>query len=404
MSGSSSQGRRALSSHAALVISVFALIVAMGGTSYAAVKLGSNSVGSKQLQANAVTTSKIKASNVTATQLKSRAVTHSRLGDNSVTGSKVANGSLTSADFAASTLAEFTGATGATGAKGSTGATGPAGPGFTRTVIVSPTGASATANGTLLVNAVNGTADASATRPRLVLVESGVYDVGTTTLSVPAYVDLAGSGRNITTVAGEGSSVIEMNGAGELRDLAVVATPTSGGEYALNLKGHGDLVTDVGVTVTGASDSAAVGVALNNDSTATLTDLNVSATGGGSASFAEGLLSYVSATIVGGTYTSTAGSGDTSIAINDSGGKTLDIQDATISAGSTGYGIAEQASGLTVSVRNSAIVGTLSATKAGDQYYIENSQVSGTVSGTSTDFSCLNSWKPPQTAVGAHCT
>jgi hypothetical protein len=44
----------------AFVISVIALFVALGGTSYAAVHLPSNSVGTKQLKKNAVTSAKIK--------------------------------------------------------------------------------------------------------------------------------------------------------------------------------------------------------------------------------------------------------------------------------------------------------------------------------------------------------
>ncbi len=43
----------------ALVVSVLALVVALGGTSYAAFSLPNNSVGTKQLRNNAVTASKI---------------------------------------------------------------------------------------------------------------------------------------------------------------------------------------------------------------------------------------------------------------------------------------------------------------------------------------------------------
>src|SRR3954452_12758683 len=44
----------------ALVISLIALVVAMGGTSYAAISLPRDSVGTKQLKNNAVTSSKIR--------------------------------------------------------------------------------------------------------------------------------------------------------------------------------------------------------------------------------------------------------------------------------------------------------------------------------------------------------
>lgn len=66
----------------AMAVSVTALVVALGGTSYAAVSLQANSVGTKQLKNGSVTSSKI--------------------ANNAVTGAKVKNGSLTTADLAKS--------------------------------------------------------------------------------------------------------------------------------------------------------------------------------------------------------------------------------------------------------------------------------------------------------------
>lgn len=74
----------------ALVVSVIALLVALGGTGYAAIVLPANSVGSKQLKRNAVTAVKVK------------------------------NGSLLAADFRAGQLPA--------GAQGPAGAVGPQGP------------------------------------------------------------------------------------------------------------------------------------------------------------------------------------------------------------------------------------------------------------------------------------
>ena len=65
----------------ALVISLIALFVAMGGTGYA---VSRNSVGTRQLKKNAVTTSKI----------RKNAVTTSRLADNAVTGAKALESSF----------------------------------------------------------------------------------------------------------------------------------------------------------------------------------------------------------------------------------------------------------------------------------------------------------------------
>jgi len=86
----------------ALVISLIALFVALGGTGYAALKLPKNSVGSKQIKKNAVTGSKLKA--------------------NSITGSKVKNGSLSGADLKLGSLGTVPSATNATNAVNATNA------------------------------------------------------------------------------------------------------------------------------------------------------------------------------------------------------------------------------------------------------------------------------------------
>jgi hypothetical protein len=48
----------------AMVVACIALAVALGGTSYAAIKLPRNSVGTNQLQSNAVVASKLSARSV----------------------------------------------------------------------------------------------------------------------------------------------------------------------------------------------------------------------------------------------------------------------------------------------------------------------------------------------------
>ena len=63
----------------AFVLAFIALLVALGGTGYAALKVPKGSVGTKQLKKNAVTTKKI----------ANNAVTTSKIADNAVTASKV---------------------------------------------------------------------------------------------------------------------------------------------------------------------------------------------------------------------------------------------------------------------------------------------------------------------------
>jgi hypothetical protein len=91
----------------AILVAIAALVMALGGTSYAAIKLPANSVGKKQLKKNAVTTAKVK------------------------------NGSLLSADFKAGQLpAGPRGQQGPQGPQGPQGAQGPPGQAGVPTVTV----------------------------------------------------------------------------------------------------------------------------------------------------------------------------------------------------------------------------------------------------------------------------
>jgi hypothetical protein len=60
-----------------MVVAIVALVVAMVGTGYAAVKLPKNSVGTKQLKKNSVTTAKIKKNAVTGAKVKKKTLTGS---------------------------------------------------------------------------------------------------------------------------------------------------------------------------------------------------------------------------------------------------------------------------------------------------------------------------------------
>lgn len=58
----------------AMVVACLALVIALGGTSYAAIKLPRNSVGRSQLRSNAVTSAKIKNGSVSASDLSAAAL------------------------------------------------------------------------------------------------------------------------------------------------------------------------------------------------------------------------------------------------------------------------------------------------------------------------------------------
>ena len=108
----------------AMVVASVALLVALGGTSVAAVnQLAANSVGTSQLKSNAVTTPKIKNSAVNASKLASNAVATAKIASNAVTNAKIANGTIQPADLSAA--AKTSGPAGPPGAQGPTGPAGP---------------------------------------------------------------------------------------------------------------------------------------------------------------------------------------------------------------------------------------------------------------------------------------
>jgi hypothetical protein len=103
-----------------MVVAATALLVALGGTSVAAVnQLAANSVGTSQLKSNAVTTPKIKNSAVNASKLASNAVTSAKIAGNAVTNAKIANGTIQPADLSAAAKTS--------GPSGPQGPSGPAG-------------------------------------------------------------------------------------------------------------------------------------------------------------------------------------------------------------------------------------------------------------------------------------
>lgn len=78
----------------AMVVACIALAVALGGTSYAAIKLPRNSVGTSQLRKNAVVATKLSARSVGPQKLQNNAVTTRAVKDNQLTGAKIVEASL----------------------------------------------------------------------------------------------------------------------------------------------------------------------------------------------------------------------------------------------------------------------------------------------------------------------
>lgn len=120
------------------------------------------------------------------------------------------------------------------GDKGDQGDPGPQGPPggplLTRTIYVSPQSTNAIANGILLLNVVSGIGDAAADKPYLVQIEPGIFDLGSSSLSIPSYVTVAGSGRQQTIIvqnAGPDHPILIPFGHVSLRDFTLQSNKQS---------------------------------------------------------------------------------------------------------------------------------------------------------------------------------
>jgi hypothetical protein len=88
------------------VMSTVALMVALGGTSYAAINLPKNSVGSKQIKNGAVHSSDLAKNAVTNSKIAKNAVGTNKIADNAVTTSKIADNAVTAGKLAANSVTE----------------------------------------------------------------------------------------------------------------------------------------------------------------------------------------------------------------------------------------------------------------------------------------------------------
>ncbi len=121
----------------ALVVSFVALIVALGGTSYAAISMPNNSVGTKQLKDRAVTNAKLGPNSVGAAKIRNGSVTASKINTSGLT---VPNATNATTATTATTAANATSSTTAGTANGVAGIQIVAGPDMTLPGLPGPSG------------------------------------------------------------------------------------------------------------------------------------------------------------------------------------------------------------------------------------------------------------------------
>ena len=179
---------RSLRQAPSLVISVLALLIALSGTSVAAIALAKGQVKTKHLDKAAVSTSKI----------KKGAVNSKKIAKNSIDSAKVKNGTLRARDFRAGELPA-----------GDQGPAGPAGPVGAPAVIDRLDQGTATSLAPLGCYALSATgADADQAKGTIV---SGWLSTGTGGAAVGNGVGVVPGARNLSTQGGSLASVLVCN-------------------------------------------------------------------------------------------------------------------------------------------------------------------------------------------------
>jgi hypothetical protein len=303
------------------------------------------------------------------------------------------------------------GARGPRGLQGSAGPTGPAGaagaPGapattgtFLRTVVVSPSGGNASADGALLLSAVAGIGNPAPGTGYLVWIEPGTYDLGTTPLVIPSRVDVQGSGQDATTIASEGSLTLHTAAGTEIRDLTVTDVNTAGSAEAIDTAGG---LRDVTATATGTS--AATGV-LANDPSMPLVDVTASGTTSASSSSARGVDTQDSARIDGGSFSAFDGAPSSQAAALFAESATL-MTAATLQAsgGSDAYPVDVVGTSATVRIESSTLTGSGGFFVApGDTLDVGGSQISGVVASVSGTANCPDDWLADYSTASTDCS
>ncbi|WP_036228654.1 hypothetical protein [Marinobacterium jannaschii] len=110
---------------------------------------------------------------------------------------------------------------------------------FSDTVIVSSEGDAIT-NGNNLLSAIS-TINPTAQQPVLIIIEPGVFNIGSSRLDIPSYTKVSGAGPEVTIIEQSSSSfagAVGLSGYGEVSNLGVRGTDTSSGGVILGGSGN----------------------------------------------------------------------------------------------------------------------------------------------------------------------
>jgi len=204
-----------------------------------------------------------------------------------------------------------------------------------KTILVSPK-STETASGTALLNAMAGITDAGETNPYLIIIEPGVYNIGTSSLQMKSYVDIQGSGENVTKITGTINNQFSgvLVGANNAEVRFVTIENTSGGAYTIAIfnTSVSPTITNVTAVATGGTNSA--GVSNREASSPIMT--NVTATTSGATGDTAGISNRESSSPTMTNVSATASGGTDSAGVyNNASSPTMTDVIATASGGTT---------------------------------------------------------------------
>ncbi len=254
-----------------------------------------------------------------------------------------------------------------------------------RTVLVSPT-STPIASGSALLNALSKITDASITNPYLIIIEPGVYDIGSNSLQMKSYVDMQGSGENVTKITGNinSDSSGTLNGVdnAELRFLTIENTGVGGTyRYGIYNKSSSPSMNNITAIASGGNQSSGV---YNDNSSPNMNNVNAKAFGGNF--YNVGVSNKESSSPVMNNVTATASGDFYNFGVyNISSSPNMNNVTASGSGGTNNYGVYNDTSSIS-KINHSMISGTTNSiyTSSNSTTYIGNTYLEGstnTVSG-----------------------
>ena len=257
------------------------------------------------------------------------------------------------------------------------------------------------------VAALAGIIDASASNPYLIVIAPGVYTV-TSALVMKPWVDIAGSGQEVTFIKGPISStsadatsaIISGMNAAELSDLTV--ENTGGNSFSIAIFNYYSSVRLMRVTAIAGGGTINYGIYNRPNSSPTMTQLTVTASGGTS-NYGIYNNHYSSPTMTQVTVTASGGTDNNYGIYNlDHCQSSMMMVTATASGGTgDNYGVYNWDTTAAPFIENSFLKGTTSGVRIGsDSTRIVNTRIEGGVSGDIGGTQCLGTYDQNLNNVG----